>query len=310
MYKSIHADIKIYNLDNRLYHLHKEGVEQSDFGMDSSNELLEGSFGLYSSKDLRKSIGPVKTEYYRIGFVKSGKVKIDLGLERFQPGAYSMIFGFPGQVFSLYDQSPDFFCYYMLFKESFLADGSAIKYSRIQVPFFGYSGIQSFRLDEKEAAEVEQLILKINDELKNKRTGTKQVIQLYIDLIILQAKRCYPPDLNTNNETAAGDSHLFKRYVRLVNEHFLTLHKVAAYAALLNVSSDHLNRVVKNQCGKTAHELIDEMILTESKAWLKHSKLSISEIAWKLEFSDPSNFSKFFKKHTGATAQEFRDKSD
>lgn len=310
MYKSIPADIRIYNLDNRLYYLHKEGVERSDFGMDNTKELLEGGFGLYSSRDLKKSIGPVKTEYYRIGFIKSGQVKIDLGLEKFQPEAYSMIFGFPGQVFSLYDQSPDFFCYYMLFKESFLADGSVIKYNRTQVPFFSYSGIQSFRLDDRTAAEVEQLILKINEEVKNKRPGTRQAIQLYIDLIILQAKRCYPLDPEANTETAAGDRNLFKQYVRLVNEHFLRLRKVTEYAVLLNVSPDHLNRLVKNQCGKTAHEMIDEMILVESKAWLRHSKLSISEIAWKLEFSDPSNFGKFFKKHAGCTAQEFRYKSD
>ncbi len=38
------------------------------------------------------------------------------------------------------------------------------------------------------------------------------------------------------------------------------------------------------------------MLLLESKVLLRHSNLTISEIAWQLKFNDPSHFVNFFKK--------------
>jgi AraC-like DNA-binding protein len=307
MYKNFQKDIKQYYLDPSLHKLHKEGNVKSDFGMDSSTDLLEGGFGLYSSADLKKRIGPVKTEYFRIGLIRTGKVNFDIGLETFRAERNNIIFGFPGQVFSLYDPSPDFFCYYMLFNEKFVADSSLIN-NRKEIPFLEYSGIQCFSLDEKDADKTEDLVLKINDEIKNRKPGTRQAIQLYLQLILLHAKRSYESLQLSKQETATGGNELFRRFIKLVSQHFLTLHKVTDYAELLNISPDHLNRIIKSQSDKTAHELIDDMILIEAKAHLLHTHLSIAEIAYKLEFSDPSHFNKFFKKHTGQTPRQYRGK--
>jgi hypothetical protein len=40
-------DIPVYKLDNQYLFVHKEGLVDSDFGMDNTNELIEGGFGLY-----------------------------------------------------------------------------------------------------------------------------------------------------------------------------------------------------------------------------------------------------------------------
>ena len=305
MYKTFQKDIKKYYLDPSLYQLHKEGPVKSDFGMDNSAGLLDGGFGLYSSANLKKRIGPVKTEYFRIGLVCSGTVNVDIGLETFQPVRNGIILGFPGQVFSLYDPGPDFCCYYMLFTEEFIGNELLVN-NDIEFPFFSYSGIQCFSLTEEDAAEAENTILKINDEIKNRKPGTRRAIQLYLHLILLQAKRSYETRQLFKEETSASGNNLFRKFIRLVSRHFLTHRKVADYAALLNVSADHLGRTIKSCSDKTAHEMIDDMLLTEAKAYLRHSGLSVSEISYKLEFSDPSYFNKFFKKLTGQTPQQYR----
>jgi AraC family transcriptional regulator, transcriptional activator of pobA len=309
MYKNFQKDIKQYYLGPSLHQLHKEGKANTDFGMDNSAELIDGGFGIYSTANMKKRIGPVKTEYFRIGLVRSGNVSIDIGLESFQPARNGIIFGFPGQVFSLHDTSPDFFCYYMLFNEKFVAD-SSLMYNRKEFPFLNYSGIQCFSLNDEDADKTEDLILKINNEIKNRKANIRQAIQLYIQLILLHAKRSYESLQLSKQETATGSNELFRRFIKLVGQHFLELHKVTDYAELLNVSSDHLNRTIKSQSDKTAHELIDDMILIEAKAYLLHTQLSIAEIAYKLEFSDPSHFNKFFKKQTGQTPQQYRTKSE
>ncbi len=163
MYKSIPTDIKKYTLSPALHRLHKKGVEKSDFGLDNSKELIDGGFGLYSSVDMKSRFGPIKTEYYRIGLVRKGDISFDIGLESFHPTRNSIVLGFPGQVFSLYEKSEDFFCYYLLFKEEFIQP--ALLQSRKKFPFWTYSGVQCYLLSEADANESEKFILKINDEL-------------------------------------------------------------------------------------------------------------------------------------------------
>jgi len=38
----------------------------------------------------------------------------------------------------------------------------------------------------------------------------------------------------------------------------------------------------------------------------QYTKFDIAEIAYQLNFSDPANFGKFFKKHSGFTPLEYR----
>lgn len=301
------TDIKTYNLDASLYRLHKDETVRSDFGMDNSNELIEAGFALYSSANLKSSIGPIKTQYYRIGLVRSGTASFDIGIENYRPVHDSIVLGFPGQVFSLYDKSDDFFVYYMLFREEFMAESLLLKDKREQYPFFTYSGVQSFQLSEELAGEVEDLILKINGEIKNRKADAGRMIQLYLQLILRHANRWYEQQLLAKEETATSGNALFRRFVRLVSQHFMTLRKVSDYANLLNISTDHLNRIIKSQSEKTAGELIDTMILTEAKAYLLHTELSNAEIAYRLDFSDPSHFNKFFKKLTDCTPVQYRD---
>ncbi len=307
--KKSSTEIKTYQLDGALYRMHKNEAVQSDFGLDNSSELIEGGFGLYSSVNVKSNIGPAKTQYYRMSLVRAGTAKFDLGIETYQPVRDSIVFGFPGQVFSLYDLSDDFFVYYMLFKEDFMAESLLLKDNREQYPFFNYTGIQSFQLSPEVADEVESLILKINGEIKNHKADIGKMIQLYLQLILMHANRFYEQQQLAREETATSGNALFRRFVKLVSQHFLKLRKVSEYAKMLNISADHLNRTIKSHSEKTAGELIDAMILTEAKAYLLYTELSNAEIAYQLDFSDPSHFNKFFKKMAHCTPLQYRGKS-
>jgi AraC family transcriptional regulator, transcriptional activator of pobA len=299
-------DIDRYQLDASFHQVHKEGRVASDFGLDSTQELVGGGFGLYSSAGLKPKIGPIKSEFFRAGFGLQGSVHLECGLEThfFQKG--DMVFTFPGQVFSMQDKSPDFSAYYMLFSEEFVADAMSLKNIREQFPFLHYGGAQHIQLDPQEAAEVEHLILKINSEIKQRKPDLRQAIQLYLHLVLIQAKRSYERQQLGSKDLGTAENALLRRYKKLVGEHFVAKRNVSDYAALLHVSADHLSKTVRKQSGKTAHQLIEEMLLMEAKALLLHTEASVAEIAWRLEFADPSHFNKFFKKLTEVTPQQYR----
>lgn len=309
MKKNLQPGITKHALDTTLHRLHKDDRVKSGFGMDDTAELIDGGFGLYSTVNTKRNIGPIKTSYYRVALVIEGTAAFTIGLETFHPVRNSIFFGFPGQLFSLRDTSEGFLVYYMLFTEAFMAETMMLKNYRNEFPFFHYTGVSCFALKEEEAAEIKDIILKINGEVTHRKPGTSQAIRLYIQLILLIASRRYASEVLSSPVATAGGKELFTRFIKLVGEHFLTVHKVAGYARMLHVSADHLNRITRFNADKTAHELIDEMILMEAKALLMHSVSPVSEIAYGLNFSDPSHFNKFFKKHCGITPLQYRNTS-
>ncbi|WP_034707744.1 helix-turn-helix domain-containing protein [Chryseobacterium luteum] len=86
---------------------------------------------------------------------------------------------------------------------------------------------------------------------------------------------------------------------------FMELNEIAGRLA---VSHQHLSDTIKKEKGQHPCYFYDEKIISEAKAMIADTDISIAEIA-RLFTYDPSNFSKFFKKMTGATPGQFRKNS-
>lgn len=78
------------------------------------------------------------------------------------------------------------------------------------------------------------------------------------------------------------------------------------FATRLSLHVNYLNRVLKKTMGNSTSELIHDRILREAKILLKHSSITISEIAYLLSFKEVTHFSIFFKKKEGVTPSDFR----
>ncbi len=101
-------------------------------------------------------------------------------------------------------------------------------------------------------------------------------------------------------------SLLTQQYKNALMEHIYDIHTVAGYADHLAVSQTYLNRCLQATMGRLAHDILNDMLLLEAKTLLKQTAMSISEIAYTIGKQDHSDFSRFFKQHTGLTPKEFR----
>ena len=95
----------------------------------------------------------------------------------------------------------------------------------------------------------------------------------------------------------------------LLEKDFRSSKKVYEYAAKLNISEKVLGQSTLKVLGKSAKELINERVLLEAKRLLIHASISVKEIGFQLGFDEPTNFVKYFHKHTGDTPLEFREKN-
>ena len=96
---------------------------------------------------------------------------------------------------------------------------------------------------------------------------------------------------------------------RLIEEHFRRQRLIGFYAEKLAMTPDRLNDHVKRALGVTAGHLIRQRVLTEAKHELVFTTQPIQDISDALVFFDQSHFARFFRKHTGMTPQEFRERA-
>ena len=141
-------------------------------------------------------------------------------------------------------------------------------------------------------------------EYKNPSMHSIELMQGYLQVALVKLLR----HKEQSSVQSPGNSQLvfrkFQQFLRGVNP--VSNVKVNKAASHLNVSPQHLNAICRKASGKSASELIIEHVILEAKRYLIHSDKTISEIAFTLNFTDPSHFVKYFKKTTGETPQSFR----
>lgn len=128
-------------------------------------------------------------------------------------------------------------------------------------------------------------------------------LEAYLNLIIVklhhQASHAQP----LMDPPARQTLYQFKK---LIDQKFAEYKQVNQYASLLHLSAAKLNQLCKDSVGKSAQAIIKERVVIEAKNLLYHTDQTVVEISHQLQFSDASNFVKFFKAHTNLTPQQYR----
>ncbi len=122
---------------------------------------------------------------------------------------------------------------------------------------------------------------------------------LAVLLLRLAKARGAAPDAPVSNQA-------FRRFHAAVERDFTVTRRVEDYAAALGYSPRTLTRATTAATGMSAKRYIDERVVLEAKRELAHSRLPATAIAARLGFTDPSDFTKFFRQRTGTTPTAFR----
>ena len=109
-------------------------------------------------------------------------------------------------------------------------------------------------------------------------------------------------------ELPTTHGRLSDRFMTLVKQNFKYERFLDFYAEQLEITPKHLSRTIKTQTGVSAVEWIERFVILEAKVLLKSSNLNIQQIADELNFPSQSFFGKYFKKKTGLSPKEFRNK--
>jgi AraC family transcriptional activator of pobA len=158
-----------------------------------------------------------------------------------------------------------------------------------------------------EARRLSQLCADLFEEDSVAREGYRLAMRAHLALIAIEVVRLAVSRARSGSVTLTRMDARVEELRRLIEEHFRKERLISFYAEKLAMTADRLNDHVKRATGVTAGHLIRQRVLTEAKRQLVFTNQPIHEIAYDLAFSDPSHFTRFFRKQTGATPQAFRE---
>ncbi len=148
------------------------------------------------------------------------------------------------------------------------------------------------------------ILKKIYQEYHNNSGfAQKEVIKTLLFLLLIKSERIKRGLVNRN---ALAKSDFILKFIDLVEKKIEMSRNAKDYAAWMRVSYKHLSETCKRCLEKTSKEFIDEYIVTVAKRKLVCSASPIKKISESLSFDEPTNFVKYFKKHTAISPAQFR----
>tara|TARA_R110002033_G_scaffold142351_1_gene180674 strand:- start:1586 stop:2443 length:858 start_codon:yes stop_codon:yes gene_type:complete len=203
------------------------------------------------------------------------------------------------------------------FTESFFSENAKKKsdkadlsrfFKELEYVFHNHHNIHGNIVAENDKMMYEVLINQLLNEEDSDRQYKFIIVQNIVFLLLHFVARNIQENIIAHSKLKDPKNKIYEiiTYIQQ-NIYEKNLIKLNALADNFNKSPDHLNRYFKRETGKTIKNYIIDYKIELIKTRLKHSNLSISEIADELNFTDGSHLNKIFKKAYGKTAYQYKD---
>jgi AraC-like DNA-binding protein len=275
-----------------------------------------GHFNVFDIKELferlkdKPAMPYDRRAYYKISLIK-GKNRAEYADKIIEIEKQGLLFATPKIPYNYVPQDTNQSGQFCVFTAEFLSKNkSGIELDGL--PIFAADGYPIFQLSDDEVIEAELIFNKIQKEINSDYAYKYDLIRNYVAELIHFGQKLQPVTaLYSKHNSAARVSSLFaellERQFPIESPHQkLELRTAKDFAERLSIHVNHLNKVLKENTGKTTTELISSRVTNEAKILLKETHWNISEIAYSLGFEELAHFSNFFKKQTTLTPVAFR----
>ncbi|GAA4455151.1 helix-turn-helix transcriptional regulator [Nibrella saemangeumensis] len=246
---------------------------------------------------------PHSHTFYLVMWISQGSGIHTIDFKTYPVAPHQLYFLTPGQVHS-WELSPDIKGFNLFFEANFFRSRYGARLH--QYPFFHSHQHQPLLQVTGQQDRFGDLFSYAYDEYQQPQANRAEVFLSFVHILLESADRLYA-------QQRMGTEHYpydrIRQYEELLEDQFLTVREVNAYAAQMGLTPNHLNHICKKVLNKTASQLLHERLVIEAQRLLIHTTQSIKEIGFHLGFEDPSYFVRFFRKHTGTTPIKFRQQS-
>lgn len=159
------------------------------------------------------------------------------------------------------------------------------------------------RLTRESVARVATLLERMEVELSEGQPGHETMGEaLFMELVVFLSRQYE----TAGGSTVAGDVARLARVVAYMEEHYAEPLRLEQLARLAHLSTNHLLRVFKQCYQTTPGEYLLRLRLAKACEMMRHSGLTLSEIAFTCGFGDSNYFSRVFRQRMGQPPRAWR----
>jgi AraC-like DNA-binding protein len=283
-------------------------IKKYKFKSDTPLEIEVVDLQQLTQKQAAYLVQPHRTNFYHIFLFEAGTALHIVDFEPIQTQPNTLLFVDKDRVHQ-FDSKQSYKGKVLIFTDDFFSiDPADQKFLRKSILFNDLADTPFLPLDQNTFQAFFSLCETIHIELLSPNDSIKYpLLKNLLQHFLLRAER--EKRKSGYEEIKKGPDLDFTSLFREVLEQYFTQVKnVSYYAEQLHISEKRLGQATRKILGKTPKVLIDERVLLEAKRRLVHEHQSIKELGYGLGFEEPTNFVKFFRKHTALTPLEFRER--
>lgn len=248
---------------------------------------------------------PHRHNYYTILLIEQATGEHRVDFKAYPLGNHQIYFIHPGQVHQLVETAPSKGQVLVFSVDFLLHNNIPVSFIEDLHLFRSYGQQAPLDLTAEQWPKIQIYLQEIQQAFEEEQQYSMAAIGALLKLLLIYCHHhCVLPEEHPQ-QVEAGHT-LLKNFKQLVEQHYKTWHSSKAYAQALHITPDHLNRTIKSLLGKTAKAYLQERLTIAAKRLLHFSALSNKEIGYELGFSEPANFSAFFKRNAGQSPRQFR----
>ena len=178
--------------------------------------------------------------------------------------------------------------------------------------FFDYSQREALHLSADERRIFCQCLERIGEEIAHPvDRHTAEIVSSQIQVLLDYVARFYERQFITRGKVNSDILSRFEAALKQYLESGRTkegLPTVNYFAEQANLSPGYFGDIIKKETGLTAQEIIARHLVDRAKRRLTESTDDISIVAYESGFQHPQHFSRMFKRITGLSPTQFREK--
>lgn len=174
--------------------------------------------------------------------------------------------------------------------------------------FFDYSEMEALHLSEDERSKFLYCLDMVRQELEHPvDSHSAALLSANIQVLLEYLHRFYDRQFITRHKV---NSEVVAQFHRDLKMHYKTgapsLPSVSYFAEKACLTPNYFSDLVRRETGLTPKDIITRHVISHAKQLLTKSGDDVAQVAYALGFEYPAHFSRLFKRVTGQTPSEFR----
>ena len=180
-------------------------------------------------------------------------------------------------------------------------------FKRLEYIFHNHHNVKGNIISSTDKNVFEVLVNQLISEKENEQFFNEIITQNIVFLLLHLIARNIQQNITNYFKKGNPKNKVYEitAYIQqnIYNKELIKIENIAIH---FDKSADHLSRYFKTQTGSTIKDYITRYKLNLIQTRLKFSDLSVSEIAYEMNFTDESHLNKMFKNVFGKTVTQFK----